>query len=412
MFCGSCMHDNTLARALKAVGTEVTLIPTYTPIRVDEENQSVDEVFLGGINIYLDTRSRLWRLLPRFVKRVFDAPWIINLATRYGVSNDAHQLGQLTIAMLEGAAGPQKDEVEQLVDFVADRLRPDVVLFSNALLVGVLERLKQKYSGRVYCLLQGDDIFLEDLDEPYKSQAIEMVRQRSQQFDGLLVHSHYYREFMSSYLNLPIDRFHKIVLGIDVDGYAAEPVLRANDRFTVGFLARICPEKGLHQLIDAFKLLHQRHPHVLLKAAGYSGPRDRDYLKSIMNQTAPLGDAFEYMGSPPDRSKKAAFLQSLDVLAVPTVYREPKGLYVLEAMANGVPVVQPKHGSFPELLELAPGGILHPPGDPNALADCIERLMHNPDDRRRLATAGHTGVREHFNCEVMATQTLAAFDST
>jgi glycosyltransferase involved in cell wall biosynthesis len=300
--------------------------------------------------------------------------------------------------------------VEQLVDFVADRLKPDVVLFSNALLVGVLERLKQRYSGRVYCLLQGDDVFLDDLQEPYKSQAIAMVSQRSQRFDGILVHSNYYRDLMSKYFNLPIDRFHKVPLGIDFDGYAEKPVSGGHDRFTVGYLARICPEKGLHQLIDAFSILRRRHPQVRLKAAGYCGHRDKEYLQSIMQQAEPLGDAFEYIGSPPGRTEKAAFLQSLDVLAVPTVYREPKGLYVLEAMANGVPVVQPDHGAFPELLELAPGGMLHRPGDANALSDAIEQLMLDPDLRRQLAVAGHAGVREHFNSNVMARQTLTALN--
>ena len=410
MFCGSCMHDNTLARALKDSGTEVTLIPTYTPIRVDEENQSVDEVFLGGINIYLDTQFWLWQSIPRFIKQLFDKPWVINFATRFGISNDADQLGKLTLAMLAGSAGPQHDEVEQLVDFIADQLKPDVVLFSNALLVGVLERLKERYTGRVFSMLQGDDIFLEGLQEPYKSQAIAEIQKRSQQYDGLLVHSNFYRDFMSDYLQLPIDRFHKVPLGIDFEGFADAPPSPSNrnasDPFTIGYLARICPEKGLSVLIEGFSLLHQRHPNTRLKVAGYAG--SEEYLKKILEQAKHFGDAFEYVGSPPGRNEKAAFLQTLDVLSVPTVYREPKGLFVLEALANGIPVVQPEHGSFPELLESAGGGLLHRPEDANSWADTVEKLLLDNDLRQSLAVAGHAGVRAKFNGQLMAAETLAA----
>ncbi|MDB4614442.1 glycosyltransferase family 4 protein [bacterium] len=407
MFCGSCMHDNTLARALMAAGIEVTLIPTYTPIRVDEENVSVDKVFLGGINIYLDTQSRLWRALPRFIKRGFDKPWVINLATKFGISNDAHQLGKLTVAMLQGAEGPQVDEVEQLVDFISDQLKPDVVLFSNALIAGVLPTLKKRYSGSIYCTLQGDDIFLEDLLEPYHTDALALLRKNCQLFDGFLTHSNYYREFMSDYLQLPAERFHKVALGIDFESFDGHPNEQSRDPFTVGYFARVCPEKGVHQLIEAFALLHQRQPNTKLKVAGYCGPRDVDYLATVRRQAEPLGDAIEFVGALDGKSDKAAYLKSLDVLAVPTVYRECKGLYVLESLANGVPVVQPSHGAFPEIVSKTGGGLLHEPGDATALAETLQQLVNDPQQRTQLATAGYGGVRQHYSCEEMARQTVA-----
>ena len=140
MFCGSCMHDNTLARALVAQGAEVNLIPTYTPIRVDEQDLSTREIFFGGVNVYLDYRWSLWRKLPPRLTRWFDAPWILNLATKF-VSSNARQLGNITLAMLEGESGPQRREVEVLVDFLAG-LKPDVICFSNVLLVGALREFE------------------------------------------------------------------------------------------------------------------------------------------------------------------------------------------------------------------------------------------------------------------------------
>ncbi|HVW01957.1 MAG TPA: glycosyltransferase family 4 protein, partial [Planctomycetaceae bacterium] len=338
MFCGSCMHDNTWARALMARGTEVSLIPTYTPIRVDEHNETNQPVLMGGINLYLNYRYKWWRNLPRALTRWTDSPWFIRTVTRFAVSNNAHDLGALTVAMLEGAEGPEHQPITELVDFIA-RLDPDAVCFSNALLAGAVPHLQRQFSGGVFCTLQGDDIFLEDLIPPYKEQALSLLRRLAPRFDGFFVHSAYYRDFMSDYLRVPADRFHLLPLGIDLEGHDGTPQI-VQRPFTVGYFARICPEKGLHHLIEAFRRLCNTHPDSRLRVGGYLGKRDIAYFRDLERGAADLSGAWEYVGSP-DRAGKVEFLKSLDVLSVPTDYREPKGIYVLEALANGVPVVQP-----------------------------------------------------------------------
>jgi glycosyltransferase involved in cell wall biosynthesis len=406
MFCGSCMHDNTWARSLKKQGAQVTLLPTYTPLRLDEHDESTRPVFLGGINVYLDFRSRFWRVVPRALTRWLDHPAVIQLATRFGVSNNAQQLGELTLAMLAGETGSQSREIAELTAFLADSLRPDAICFSNALLVGAVRSLRQKFSGRIFCILQGDDIFLEDLHEPYRSQALAAIRERSSDFDGFLVHSAYYRDFMSGYLGLPPEKFHIIPLGIDLTGHNGTPSERKSDLFQVGYFARICPEKGLHQLVEGFRLLHKRHPHTRLRAAGYLGSRDQAYFENIRESARDLGTAFEYAGSPRTHEQKVEFLKSLDVLSVPTVYREPKGLYVLEALANGIPVVQPRHGAFPEILEATGGGLLVEPGNPEDLARALEELMKDPTGRMQLAHGGRAVVHSQYDDATMARRTL------
>jgi glycosyltransferase involved in cell wall biosynthesis len=410
MFCGSCMHDNTWARALVSLGAEVTLIPTYTPIRVDEENLSLRDVFFGGINVYLDYRLPFWRRVPRGLTRLLDRPWLLNVVSRFGISNDARDLGALTIAMLEGEAGPEERQVAELVDFISHGIRADVVCFSNALLVGALRGLKEHYRGKVFCLLQGDDVFLDALVEPYRSQALELIHHRALEFDGFLVHSRYYRDFMSEYLNLPVEKFHVIPLGIDLEGHDGRAELRNNPRFTVGYFARICPEKGLSELVDAFRILHARHPQTRLLAGGYLGPQHRAYFEAVKSRAATLGSAFQYIGSPATHLQKVDFLKSLDVLSVPTPYREPKGLYVLESAANGVPSVQPNHGAFPELIESTGGGLLFTPGNAAELAAGLEELMQNHARRLALATEGHANVRSRHDARAMAQATLTLFE--
>lgn len=410
MFCGSCMHDNTWAHALYAHGAEVSLIPTYTPIRVDEQDLSTSQVFFGGINVYMDYRSRLWRRIPRIFTRWLDRPSIIRLITKFFISNDANRLGALTVAMLDGEQGPENREVEELAEYLA-HLKPDVVCFSNALLAGVLRRLRELYDGRIYCILQGDDIFLEGLPDTYREQAIEKIRERAVDFDGFLVHSEYYREFMANYLHLPEDRMHCVPLGIELEGHDGLPEATGNEQFTVGYFARICPEKGLHNLIDAFRILHAKHPETRLRAGGYLGSRDKAYFKETMESAGDLGEAFEYIGSPDTHAEKVAFLNSLDVLSVPTTYHEPKGLYVLESLANGVPVVQPRHGAFPELIEATKGGLLFEPDDTAGLAERLETLMRDPEHRLELGRRGRDNVRSMYDQATMAKVTLEIFES-
>ena len=410
MFCGSCMHDNTWARALRATpGVDVTLIPTYTPIRVDEENVSVDRVFLGGLNVYLEHKYPIWRKVPGPVRHLLDSPRLINFATRFSISSDARELGELTIEMLRGAAGPQRREIDELVEFLAGTLKPDVICFSNALLAGVVPPLRERFDGPIFCTLQGDDIFLRDLPEPYASQAIEMISEHARGFDGFLVHTRFYRDFMSRYLRLPAEKFHLLPLGIDLRGHDGRPELRNNGTFTIGYFARVCKEKGLHQLVDAVRLLHRRRPGVRVRAGGYLGPRDRSYFREVQRSARELGPAFEYVGSPATQAEKVALLKSIDLLSVPTVYEEPKGIFVVESLANGTPVVEPQHGAFPEMVERTGGGVLVPPGDPQALADALEQLVSDGERRLALARAGHASVHEHFSEKALAQATLRVF---
>lgn len=410
MYCGSCMHDNTWARSLIDFGETVTLIPTYTPIRVDEADASTRRVFLGGLNVYLRARSKLWRRLPGVLTKWVDTPWVINLATRFGVSNDANELGALTQAMLEADDGPHREQYIELAQYLADELRPDVVCFSNALLAGALPSLRRVFSGPVLCMLQGDDIFLDGLIEPYRATVISQMKLLAQQFDGFFSHSNFYRAHMSRYLDIPVEKIRLLPLSIDLEGHTGEPRLREGQPFTIGYFARICPEKGLRPLIDAFRILRSRHPSVRLLAGGYLGKRDVEYFEQIQRDTVDLGDSFRYIGSP-DRAGKQAFFQRIDVLSVPTIYQEPKGLYVLEALANGVPVVLPRHGAFPELIEATQGGKLVPPGDAVALAAQLEELMLNPADRLALGQRGRQVVHDQYHPQALATQTLQLFQA-
>lgn len=412
MFCGSCMRDNTLAAALHAAGHEALLVPTYTPIRTDEDDVSQQRVFFGGINVYLQQKSALFRHTPWFLDRLLDFPRLLRWVSRFAVRTQASELGDLTVSMLEGEHGRQRKEVVKLVRWLAESVRPDVVNLTNALLSGMVHELRQRLPRvPVLASLQGDDIFLESLPEPQRRRSIALIRDHCREIDGFIATSGAYADFMADYLSIPRQRIHVVYPGLNLHGHGG-PRLATERPFTIGYFARICPEKGFHQAIDAFLAL-RRLPGtagVRLHASGWLGEDQQGFFAAQRQRLAAVGllDDFSHVECP-DHAGKVRFLQGLDVLTVPTVYREPKGLYVLEALANGVPVVQPRHGSFPELVERTGGGVLVEPGNAQALAEAMHALYRDPARRAALGQAGQRAVQAQFHAGRMAADTAAVY---
>jgi len=405
MFCGSCMHDNTLAAALVRQGHDALLVPTYTPIRTDEQDVSQSRVFFGGINVYLQQKVGLFRYTPWFLDRLLDFPSLLRWVSRFAVKTQAHDLGDLTVSMLRGEHGYQRKEVAKLVRWLARDIKPQLINLTNALLSGMVHTIKQQLNVPVLCTLQGDDIYLESLPEPYKSQCLDLIRQHCQEIDGFVSTSAYYADFMSGYFAIARDKIHVVWPGLNLAGHGGPRSERPGKPFVIGYFARICPEKGFHVLVEAFRLLRLMPgtEHCRLHASGWLGDNNRAYYQKEHDKLKGWGliDHFEHRASP-DHAGKVRFLQELDVLSVPTTYREPKGLYVLEALANGVTVVQPRHGSFPELVEATGGGLLCKPDDPEDLARTLYQLVQNPEHAVALGRKGKEVVHRRFHADEMA----------
>jgi glycosyltransferase involved in cell wall biosynthesis len=407
MYCGSCLHDNTLAAALAALGEDVLLVPTYTPLRTDEDNVSDSHLFFGGVNVFLQQHSAIFRHTPWFLDALLDKPGVIAWLTRDGPMLEAQRLGAMTVSMLEGEHGRQRKEVRKLVRWLQDEARPDVVHLSNAMLVGVAREIR-KLGIPVLSTLSGEDIFLEKLPQPFYDQARAVLRERAAEIDAFVALNRYYADFMADYMDVPAARIHVIPHGLNLAGHG-HGTDREDDVRTIGFLARVCPDKGLHNLIAAAELLlaDASVPPFRVRAAGYLGRLDRPYLETIHERTRrwTRPEAFEYAGEL-TRAQKIAFLQNLDVLSLPTVYRESKGLPVLEALANGVPVVLPAHGTFPELIEHTGGGLLHRADDPASLAEVLKRLLLDARLASELGARGRQSVERDFTAAGMAAKTL------
>jgi glycosyltransferase involved in cell wall biosynthesis len=413
MYCGTCMHDNTLAAALIREGHDVSLIPIYTPIRTDEEDVSTGEVFYGAINVFLEQKTALFRHTPWLVDRLLTNPKLLEWVSKKGSNIDARELGELTLSVLRGEDGKQAKELERLVAWLRDDLKPDIVQLTNSMLLGMAHRIKEEVGVPVVCAVQGEDIFFDDLVEPHKTQIMETLKNKARDADAFLAASRFYADHMAGLLDVPADSIDCIPLGLKLEGHRPAEPLPGDAPFTIGYLARICPEKGLHLLLDGFRKLADRvgRESVRLRVAGYLGERDRVYYDGLVAQIEAWGliESIDLVGEI-DRDDKIDFLHSVHVLSVPTVYREPKGLFVLEALANGVPVVQPAHGSFPEMLDELGGGVLFEPGDSAGLADAFEGLMNDRAGLERLGEQGRRKMLDGRDDVTMAQRTIEFYE--
>tara|TARA_R110002049_G_scaffold4601_5_gene32696 strand:+ start:971106 stop:972377 length:1272 start_codon:yes stop_codon:yes gene_type:complete len=409
------MHDNALARALRDRGVDCLLQPVYTPIRADGESVATDQVFFGGIHVYMLQQWPWLRHLPKPFWRIIDWPPLIRWATSHASSTDAAKLGDLAVSMLQGSHGRQADEVARLVDWLAKDIQPDAIVFSNLLIAGALPDIRAALpAAKLVVMLQGDDIFLDYLPEESRAKAVGLCSGLIKHVDHLVVNSRFYGEKMGGLLNVPPEKIVVTPLSIDTAPFR-EPhnevladrneVLADKNEFRLGYLARVAPEKGLHHLVDAFIRLAATpgNDDLSLHVAGWLGEPNRGYLESLQNRIreAGLAERFTYHGSP-ELAEKIQWLMTLDLLSVPTDYEDPKGLFILEALAAGVPVIQPDHGAFGELIASTGGGRMFRPGDTEALCTAIQHLKDDAETRHSLAAEGKANVHQKHSIEMAA----------
>ena len=404
------MRDNALVAALRKIGHDALMIPLYTPLTTDEPDNSESRIFFGGLNVYLQQKSPLFRMTPGWLDRPLDSRGLIKFATGFGIKTNPEDVGDLMISMLKGEHGNQGKELEKLCVWLKDHSNAGVICLSNVLLSGMAPRLKAELNIPIVCTLQGEDFFLDGLPGKLREEAWGLVRECAKSIDAFIPVSQYYGNIMAQRLELPEERVHAVMNGIELAGYAEASAPPTAPR--IGYLSRIAPEKGLMTLVAAFQQIRARGnvPNVELHIAGSLTPTDKPFFEKVETALRDAGAQVKFFPNL-NRENKVSFLQSLSVLSVPAAYGESFGLYVLEALACGVPVVQPLHGAFPELLAVTGGGELYKPDDPGDLALKIEALLLDEPRRKALGTGGRQKVLAHFTIERVAREVAAVLQS-
>jgi glycosyltransferase involved in cell wall biosynthesis len=412
-YCENCLRDAALVKAVRKLGHDVLMVPLYLPLQADKVEQvSNAPIFFGGVNVYLQQKLSLFRKTPRWIDRWFDSRGLLEWAGRKAGMTNARDLGETTISMLRGEDGRQVKELDRFVDWLmTEPQKPDLVCLSNVLLAGMARRIKEKLGVPVVCLLQDEDGFLDGLNSPYAEQAWAVVHERARDIDAFLAVSKYYGDTMSARLKADAGKMHVVRMGVELDLYKPHDSGPAVP--TIGFLSRMCPGRGLDKLVDAFILLKRNAKlrSAKLRISGGRSGADEPFIRRLQDKLKAGGvlDDVEFLQAF-DRDAKLEFLRSLSVLSVPEPQPVAYGLYVLEALAMGVPVVEPAIGCFPETIAATGGGVLYEPNTAERLAQAMEPLLLGLQSARRLGAEGRAGVLEAFDIGRTATEMIRVYE--
>jgi glycosyltransferase involved in cell wall biosynthesis len=402
-YCENCVRDNALVRALLAEGHEVVVAPLYLPQFVEGvQAVSAAPVFFGGINVYLQQRFAFFRKTPRWVDRLFDARPLLRWAARSAGSVRASGLGEMTCSMLRGTEGNQAKELGRLIRYLESLGRPDIVHLSTPLLLGIGAEAKRRLGVPVVCSLQDEDHWIDCLEPPYPDQCWELLAERARDVDAFIAVSRAYGDVMSARLKIPAGRLHVVPVGTDPgpppSGVFADPP-------AVGYLARMSESQGLGILAEAFLRLKKGGGFETLRlhVSGGATADDGPFLDRLRKRFAAEGvgkdvQFFEAF----DPASRRAFFGSLSALSVPAPRGAAFGTFLLEALAAGVPVVQPKLGAFPEIVEATRGGVLFSPNDAETLARALGGLLADGPRRAELGRIGRESVVRNYGLEKMA----------
>ena len=421
MFCGNCLRDNVFVKSLRAMGHQVLMVPLYLPLTLDEPDQTANTpIFFSGISVYLRQKSGLFRYAPSWIDDVFASPRLLRWAAGRAAKTRAAELGDLTLSMLQGELGNQARDLELLLNWLKCQPRPDVVCLSNALLIGMTRMLKQELGAPVVCTLQGEDSFLDGLPEPDRSACWETLSQRAKEVDLFIAPTHYFADRMRNRMGISAEQVRVVYNGINLEGYEESGELRhskgldpSSEGPILGFFARMCREKGLDTLVEAFIQVRRqgRVAKLKLHIGGSCGPADQPVVNLLRQKLHDAGLGGDVAFFPNlDRDAKIAFLRSLSIFSVPAGYGEAFGLYIIEALAAGIPVVQPNTAAFPELVAATGGGVICEPTAP-ALATAIEDLLRDPVRIRALGETGQRSVFERFSAEAMTRALISEFET-
>ena len=282
--CGSCLRDNALGQALRRAGHDVLVAPLYLPFVLEDARSGEADlpVRMGGINVYLQQKVPLLHHLPRFLATWLDSPRLLRWAASRASMTKAAGLGAMTLSMLRGEEGRQAAELAKLIEWIEELDPPDAVILSNAMLLGLARPIRDALNRPVFCTLQGEAPFLDALSAPFRERCWEALAERAADVDGFMPVSRFTADLMTERMRLDPERVHVVPNGIDCTGFA--PAESPPARPTIGYLARMCPDKGLPTLVEGFLEVHRRGKldGVRLRAGGVVLPEDEAGVRALM----------------------------------------------------------------------------------------------------------------------------------
>ena len=325
---------------------------------------------------------------------------MLKLAAKFAGSTRAKGLEEMTISMLLGEQGEQKDELDKMISWISEHCKPDVIHLSNALLVGLARRLSESMKAPVICSLQDEDQWVDVMKPSSQEKVWNLIAERGEDVSVFVPVSGYYAAEMKKVLHIPDEKLSTVYIGVYPDDY--ELMLPSKKGRSIGYVSRMCHELGMDILIDAFILLKEepQYEDVELHITGGSTGDDRKFIHAQKRKIHKSGFSgkVKFHGDFEEKGLRDFFTE-VSLLSVPVRKGEAFGIYLLESMASGIPIVQPALGAFPEIVELSGGGLTYEPNTPEALAEALKQLLSDPQKMDELSQQGRAGVERHFHVE-------------
>lgn len=410
-YCGNCLRDSKYVRALKELGHQVIKVPMYLPLFDDAHDLEEVPVFYGAVNLYLKQRFPIFRHMPAFVEHALDSKSVLHLAAQKAGSTRAKGLEEMTVSMLLGEEGLQKAELDRMVDWLAEEARPDIVHLSNALLLGLVRSIRERLNVPVVCSLQDEDVWVDVMSDQHRQEVWDLMSERGKEVDGFISVSDYYSDYIQTKMKIREGQLHRVHIGVDPYDYSPQKITAKKP--SVGYISRMCEENGLAVLVDAYILLMQNpeFSEVTLKITGGKTDDDTHFIKEQKHKIANAGltghvDWVEEF----DGEERMNFYDTVRLISVPVLNGEAFGLYQLEAMASGIPMVQPALGAFPEVINSTGGGLIYTPNDAEHLAGALASLVLDEEKLMTLSAAGIQGVKDHFDIHQQAKKMVDVYE--
>jgi len=410
-YCGNCLRDSKYVEALRKSNHQVVKLPMYLPLFADEHDLNREiPVFYGAISIYLKQQFPIFRKAPDWLDNMLNSKPMLKLASKFAGSTRAKGLEEMTVSMLLGEQGQQKEELQRMVDWIVENCDPDVIHLSNALLLGLAHQLSERLHVPVICSLQDEDVWVDVMKPSAREHVWKLMSDKSEAVSAFISVSEYYAGEMKQKMVIPEEKLASVHIGVDPADYAFKPV--SEKKRKIGYVSRMCHENGMDILVDAFILLKKKKEFgdVELVLTGGSTGDDRKFLADNRAKLKEHGllDQVDFHEDFEEAGLRE-FLEKVSMVSVPVRNGEAFGIYLLECMVSGVPVVQPALGAFPEIIRLSEGGIIYEPNTPEALADALAGLLNDPEKLDKLSRQGVEGVRKHFHIDIQAERMLDVY---